>query len=219
MVKKTEEERINVREAAKECGRNPETVRRWIWSGKLPAQKLGNQLFVKRGDLASYCKETAVAEYRAEANQDFLEPAIRFQNRLRARGYSEVDTAELVRKSREERMEQIRSSLRDTTRVVADRKAKLDFLKNATALRNEIHRRDGKVFDAEVMIRELRDDRERETMGDLQPPSIQPGSRADLIRRMRKLRAQIRARVGNLDVDETIEQLREERVNELTRLR
>ncbi len=48
---------ISVREAAKECGRNPETIRRWIWSGKLPAEKLGNQLFVKRENLLRYLSE------------------------------------------------------------------------------------------------------------------------------------------------------------------
>lgn len=45
------EDMITVREAARECQRTPETVRRWIWDGKLPAKKLGNQLFVKRSDL------------------------------------------------------------------------------------------------------------------------------------------------------------------------
>ena len=43
---------VTVKEAARECKRTMETVRRWIWGGKLPAQKLGNQLFVKRVDLA-----------------------------------------------------------------------------------------------------------------------------------------------------------------------
>ncbi len=43
---------ITVREAAHRCHRAAETVRRWIWEGKLPAQKLGNQLFIKGGDLA-----------------------------------------------------------------------------------------------------------------------------------------------------------------------
>lgn len=43
---------ITVREAAKECQRTTETVRRWIWDGKLPARKLGNQLFVRKADLA-----------------------------------------------------------------------------------------------------------------------------------------------------------------------
>ena len=45
------EELVNVRDAAKESRRNMETVHRWIWSGKLPAQKLGNQLFIGRSDL------------------------------------------------------------------------------------------------------------------------------------------------------------------------
>ena len=162
MASNKKDERINVREAAKECGRNPETVRRWVWSGKLPAQKLGNQLFIKRSDLASYCRETAVAEYRAGSKEDFLEQVIGFQEELKARGYRTVDTAALVRKSREERMEQIGETIRDTASIIHDRQAKLDFLKNATALRNEIHRRTGKVFDAETLIRELRDVREDE---------------------------------------------------------
>lgn len=42
---------MTVREAARECKRATETVRRWIWEGKLPAQKLGNQLFIKKRDL------------------------------------------------------------------------------------------------------------------------------------------------------------------------
>jgi excisionase family DNA binding protein len=57
-----EDKLISVRDAAKECGRNPETVRRWIWSGKLPAEKLGNQLFVKKGELLKYYAETLKEE-------------------------------------------------------------------------------------------------------------------------------------------------------------
>jgi|WetSurMetagenome_2_1015567.scaffolds.fasta_scaffold176298_3 excisionase family DNA binding protein len=57
-----EDKLISVRDAAKECGRNPETVRRWIWSGKLPAEKLGNQLFVKKSELLKYYAETLKEE-------------------------------------------------------------------------------------------------------------------------------------------------------------
>jgi excisionase family DNA binding protein len=154
---------INVREAANQCGRNAETVRRWIWGGKLPAQKLGNQLFIKKQDLALFCRETAVA-YRAEPGisratgnrttllkhmsdllgqtrartgvdfevekditemreermnkinfieqGDFLERAIQFRKKLKARGYPGIDAAGLVRKSREGRMRELRQSLR-----------------------------------------------------------------------------------------------------------
>ncbi len=51
MVVKTDE-LITVREAARIVGRTAETVRRWIWDGKLQAQKMGNQLFVRRADLS-----------------------------------------------------------------------------------------------------------------------------------------------------------------------
>jgi excisionase family DNA binding protein len=129
---------INVREAAQQCGRNTETVRRWIWGGKLPARKLGNQLFIKKKDLALFCRETAVLQYDAGAahaidneiediiNQqrgeamnttetvknDFLERAIRFRKKLRARGYPGIDAVALVGKSRAGRTHELRQGLR-----------------------------------------------------------------------------------------------------------
>ena len=149
------DESINVREAASQCGRNAETIRRWIWDGKLPAQKLGNQLFIKKKDLASFCRETAIA-YSAEPDMeilkkakelrgqiqagtdngfnikkditemreermnginliekgDFLERAIQFRKKLKARGYHGIDAANLVSRAREERTHELRQSLR-----------------------------------------------------------------------------------------------------------
>jgi len=142
-----------------------ETVRRWIWGGKLPAQKLGNQLFIKRSDFASFCRETVTRKYKAEPKPDFLERAIALQKRMKARGVKPINAAEEIRQMREERMNELEQSLR-----------------------------------------------EPET-------KVKPGSKANLIKKMRKLRENIRARVGNLDAAGTIEQLREERMNELTRLR
>ncbi len=63
MATRANEDLISVKEAAKECGRNTETVRRWIWDGKLPAEKLGNQLFIKNSDLKTFCRETAAVKY------------------------------------------------------------------------------------------------------------------------------------------------------------
>jgi excisionase family DNA binding protein len=149
------DESINVREAARQCGRNAETIRRWIWDGKLPAQKLGNQLFIKKKDLALFCRETAIA-YRAEPDMDilkkakelrgqiragtdtgfnikkditemreermhginiiekgdFLERAIQFRKKLKARGYHGVDATNLVSRAREERTHELRQGLR-----------------------------------------------------------------------------------------------------------
>jgi excisionase family DNA binding protein len=42
---------LTVHDAADEVGRTPETIRRWVWSGRLPASKRGNRLTVAREDL------------------------------------------------------------------------------------------------------------------------------------------------------------------------
>lgn len=101
------EELVSVREAARMCNRNMETVRRWIWGGKLPAQKLGNQLFINRDDLAGYCRETAVKPYQAEKKVDFLDLAIELQEKMRARGVKPINAAEEIRKMREERANEL----------------------------------------------------------------------------------------------------------------
>lgn len=98
---------IGVREAARRCNRNAETIRRWIWSGKLPAEKLGNQLFIKESALERYCKETMVEPYQAEKKEDFLERAIDLQKRIKARGGELTNAAEIIRKMREERMDEL----------------------------------------------------------------------------------------------------------------
>lgn|SRR5487761_1413882 len=43
---------LTVREAAGEAGRTPETIRRWVWSGRLTARKAGNRLVIDRGELS-----------------------------------------------------------------------------------------------------------------------------------------------------------------------
>lgn len=42
---------LTVPEAAERVGRDPETVRRWIRSGKLPARKVGTQHVIEERDL------------------------------------------------------------------------------------------------------------------------------------------------------------------------
>lgn len=46
-------EMMDVREAAQLADRTPETIRRWIWSGRLAARRQGNRLLVTRRDLES----------------------------------------------------------------------------------------------------------------------------------------------------------------------
>ena len=173
MSAKQDNKLMSVREAAQECGRNMETVRRWIWSGKLPAQKLGNQLFITRGDLTSYCGlpaqglpakagETATKPYQAGRAEDFVERAAAFRSKLKEDGVKPIDPSKLVNTMREDRTKQVTQNLTKIDEVLRRRKALLDFSEKAEALRNEIHARTGEVFDAEAMIRELRDQREDE---------------------------------------------------------
>jgi excisionase family DNA binding protein len=42
---------LTVPEAARRAGRNPETIRRWIREGKLPAHKIGTQHVIDETDL------------------------------------------------------------------------------------------------------------------------------------------------------------------------
>lgn len=45
------EEVVDVRRAAVLVGRHPETVRRWVWSGRLAARRQGNRLLMSRAEV------------------------------------------------------------------------------------------------------------------------------------------------------------------------
>lgn len=92
------EELVTVREVSKESGRNMETVRRWIWAGKLPAQKLGNQLFIKRSDFEIFLKNT---NKQKGDRFRFIERAVALQERIRAKTGVEFDVSALIEESRQ----------------------------------------------------------------------------------------------------------------------
>ena len=48
---------ITVPEAAKKLGKDPETVRRWIRSGRLPARRIGTQHVIEESDLESLLED------------------------------------------------------------------------------------------------------------------------------------------------------------------
>jgi len=50
---------LTVPEAARRIGRNPETVRRWIREGRLPASKVGTQHLIEEHDLAEVTADRA----------------------------------------------------------------------------------------------------------------------------------------------------------------
>jgi len=89
---------VSVREAARESGRNMETVRRWIWSGKLPAQKLGNQLFIRKNDWESFRKNM---NKQRDDRFEFIERATALRERIRARTGTNFDISALIEESRQ----------------------------------------------------------------------------------------------------------------------
>ncbi|MGH2825306.1 MAG: helix-turn-helix domain-containing protein, partial [Thermoleophilaceae bacterium] len=48
---------LDVAEAGRRLGRDPETIRRWIRAGRLRAQKVGNQHVIDEADLAAAADE------------------------------------------------------------------------------------------------------------------------------------------------------------------
>jgi Helix-turn-helix domain len=50
-VKSSPSDDLDVRAAARLAGRTTETIRRWVWSGRLSARKRGSRLVVSRGDV------------------------------------------------------------------------------------------------------------------------------------------------------------------------
>jgi excisionase family DNA binding protein len=60
---------LTVRDAADEVGRTPETIRRWVWSGRLPASKRGNRLAVARDDLERVAGRASRSDLAAWVDQ------------------------------------------------------------------------------------------------------------------------------------------------------
>jgi len=48
---------LTVPEAARRTGKNPETIRRWIRSGRLKAQRIGTQHIIEEGDLEALLED------------------------------------------------------------------------------------------------------------------------------------------------------------------
>ena len=107
---------LTVREVARACHRTEETVRRWIWSGKLPSRKLGNQHFIDPVDVEALkpelpraaemavayrpAKEDKTVNYERDKALKWLSETVALGKKISAR-YGPVDVTELIRESRE----------------------------------------------------------------------------------------------------------------------
>ena len=74
---------VTVKEAARKLGRDPETVRRWIRSGKLPARKIGLQLMIEEADLPGEAA-TLPPAWRRTATGEPMPDAVAAVRRSRA---------------------------------------------------------------------------------------------------------------------------------------
>jgi excisionase family DNA binding protein len=77
-------ERVDVHEAALLAGRSPETVRRWVWTGRVDAVKSGNKLLVRRSDVAAR-PDVEGQRLALGAWQELLAPADRSKSGVSAR--------------------------------------------------------------------------------------------------------------------------------------
>ena len=73
-------------------------MRRWVWSGKLPARKLGNQLFVRRADLTRFL--AGEAEEKEDPGGAALSEATELNEEIRRRLRGTWDVLEFLDRSR-----------------------------------------------------------------------------------------------------------------------
>jgi excisionase family DNA binding protein len=62
-------EEITVQQAARRTRKSPETIRRWIWSGRLPATKRGNTYYIGLADLEQVVEIGAQSWHGDESGQ------------------------------------------------------------------------------------------------------------------------------------------------------
>jgi excisionase family DNA binding protein len=92
------EELLTVEEAAVRLKLNPQTIRRWIRAGLLPAQKLGRKVYrIAASDLAE--RTPLAAPYRQTKRTEAVQRLLLLREKLRDRG---ISAAELVAESRAE---------------------------------------------------------------------------------------------------------------------
>ncbi|HLE83891.1 MAG TPA: helix-turn-helix domain-containing protein [Thermoanaerobaculia bacterium] len=75
---------VTVAEAAERLERDPETIRRWIRSGKLPARKIGLQHMIEEMDLPARMTSHLPAAWQRTATGEPMPDVVAAIQRVRA---------------------------------------------------------------------------------------------------------------------------------------
>ena len=141
---------LTVREVARRVGRSEETVRRWIWSGKLPARKLGNQLFVEEGELGRVRPGSRVSEtrlrYRAASGRPGGPGRGTLSDAARKRLFRKYDCAPVIEDIREHRGQ-----------FLPSREEALRHIEEDEAFQDEVLAKFGRV-DVLALLRRVREE-------------------------------------------------------------
>lgn len=86
-------------EAAVRANRTQETIRRWIWSGRLPSRKVGNQHVIEEAELSRVVGEAADARWEAYAKRRDARLA-QLSEESKAR-MAEIDIAAMIDEDRD----------------------------------------------------------------------------------------------------------------------
>ena len=104
---------LTVQQAARRVGRAAETVRRWIWSGRLPARKLGNVYYILAADLDAVSSGRQIPRQRQESGHrltmaEWLDDVKRWKSTLNiAPTATAADLADEERDYQEERARRV----------------------------------------------------------------------------------------------------------------
>jgi Helix-turn-helix domain len=92
-----------VKAAARLAGRTAETIRRWVWSGRLRARKRGNRLFIARRDVEALARDGQGKQLSLSEWAKLAEAA------LRSRPGPHESAADLVIEERRRRLDEVGS--------------------------------------------------------------------------------------------------------------
>jgi hypothetical protein len=92
---------LDVKAAARLAGRTPETIRRWVWSGRLRAHKRGNRLVMARRDVEALARDGERHQLSLSEWAKLAEAA------LRSRRGPYKSAADLVIEERRRRLDEV----------------------------------------------------------------------------------------------------------------